>query len=457
MSYIGNTATQQAYTAAVDYFNGNASTTAFTLSRPVASVMQMIVVIENVPQNPSSAYTVSGNTITFTSAPPSGTNNIWVEYTSPITQVNALSQSPSIVGDVNASGGIYALGAFNSAYTDGMVMDYVTGNGRLTVGTADGITLYTGGTSARSALLALNSSGAMGVGTSPSYGTAGQILQSNGSSTAPSWTNIISQTVNYLIVGGGGGTPGSDNTPTGGGGGGGFLAGSTGILQNVAYTITVGAGGTGSAAYVNAAASGGNSVAFNLTALGGGKGAWDFTTGTFGGSGGGGSGTGGLGTGTPGQGYPGGNGAFTGGNQTTGGGGGAGGAGVSGIGSSGVAGAGGIGAISAISGSNVYYGGGGGGGSWVGSAAGGTGGGGSGNGGGSGGANGTANTGGGAGGAGANGSGGAGTTGFNGGSGVVIVSYPTSFRLATATGTYTQTSSGGNYIFTFTGSGTITF
>lgn len=92
MAFIGNTSTTQAFTPAVDYFNGNGSSVAFTLSRPVASVAQVQVVIENVPQNPSSAYTVSGNTITFTSAPPSGTSNIYVEYTSPITQVIAPGQ-----------------------------------------------------------------------------------------------------------------------------------------------------------------------------------------------------------------------------------------------------------------------------------------------------------------------------------------------------------------------------
>ena len=61
---------------AIDYFSGNASTTAFTLSRPVASVAQVQAVISNVPQNPGDAFTVSGNTITFTSVPPTGTNNI---------------------------------------------------------------------------------------------------------------------------------------------------------------------------------------------------------------------------------------------------------------------------------------------------------------------------------------------------------------------------------------------
>lgn len=92
MSYIGNTNTTQAFTPAVDYFSGNASTTAFTLSRPVASVAQVQVVVNNVAQNPSDAYTVSGSTITFTSAPSAGTNNIYVYYTSPITQVIAPGQ-----------------------------------------------------------------------------------------------------------------------------------------------------------------------------------------------------------------------------------------------------------------------------------------------------------------------------------------------------------------------------
>jgi len=86
MSYIGNTSTQQSYSPTVDYFSGNGSTTAFTLSRPAASVADVQVTIDNVAQNPSSAYTVSGNTITFTSAPLSGTNNIYVRYTSLVTQ-----------------------------------------------------------------------------------------------------------------------------------------------------------------------------------------------------------------------------------------------------------------------------------------------------------------------------------------------------------------------------------
>jgi hypothetical protein len=87
MSYVGNTNTTQAFTPAIDYFSGNGSTVAFTLSRPVASVAQVQVNVNNVAQNPSTAFTVLNNTITFTGAPSSGTNNIYVQYTSPITQV----------------------------------------------------------------------------------------------------------------------------------------------------------------------------------------------------------------------------------------------------------------------------------------------------------------------------------------------------------------------------------
>jgi hypothetical protein len=114
MAAIGNSPTQQAFTPAIDYFSGNGSTTAFTLSRPVASVAQVQVTIDNVAQNPSSAYTVSSNTITFTSAPLSGTNNIYVYYTSPITQVIAPGQ-----GTVNttALGNITNIASGNSSLT----------------------------------------------------------------------------------------------------------------------------------------------------------------------------------------------------------------------------------------------------------------------------------------------------------------------------------------------------
>lgn len=45
----------------------------------------------------------------------------------------------------------------------------------------------------------LNTSGAFGVGTSPSYGTSGQFLTSNGSGSAPTWTTLISGAQDYVL------------------------------------------------------------------------------------------------------------------------------------------------------------------------------------------------------------------------------------------------------------------
>jgi len=54
-----------------DSFTGDNSTTGFTMSKSVDSnqTQRVIVAVGNVYQNPASAYTLSGTTITFTSAP----------------------------------------------------------------------------------------------------------------------------------------------------------------------------------------------------------------------------------------------------------------------------------------------------------------------------------------------------------------------------------------------------
>jgi len=77
MSYVGNVPTTAAFP--FDQFSGNGSTTAFTLSYAPAGATSIIVSISGVVQNPNT-YSVSGTTLTFTPAPPTGTSNIAVLY-----------------------------------------------------------------------------------------------------------------------------------------------------------------------------------------------------------------------------------------------------------------------------------------------------------------------------------------------------------------------------------------
>lgn len=77
MSYIGNPIISTDFPK--DTFSGNNSTTAFTMSVAPASVNAVVVVVSGVVQDPST-YTISGTTLTFSAAPPTGTSNISVRH-----------------------------------------------------------------------------------------------------------------------------------------------------------------------------------------------------------------------------------------------------------------------------------------------------------------------------------------------------------------------------------------
>ena len=81
----------------IDEFNGNGSTTAFTLTQVPSgsSANNFLVFVDNVYQRYGSsyAYTVNGATLTFTAAPPSGTNNIQVIQLSQANTINTVADS----------------------------------------------------------------------------------------------------------------------------------------------------------------------------------------------------------------------------------------------------------------------------------------------------------------------------------------------------------------------------
>ena len=297
MSYIGNTSTTQSFTPAIDYFSGNGSTTAFTLSRPVASVAQVQVTIDNVAQNPSSAFTVSANTITFTSAPLSGTNNIYVYYTSPITQVIAPSQGtvtttslasgftlpvasggtglitvPHTVQVFTSGSGTYTTptnckaiwvrmvgggggggassansGSAGGTTTFGASLSATGGNGGQH-GASIGGNAGTGGVATGGDLIVTGSTGGAGAKDTgnPTGGMGGNSVF-GGASTGGQQSTAGSNALGYGSGGGGGGGLLANLNSAGGGGAGGYLE-KTINSPSATYSYAVGAGGAGGSA-----------------------------------------------------------------------------------------------------------------------------------------------------------------------------------------------------------------
>jgi hypothetical protein len=130
VSYIGAEPTTAAFP--FDQFSGDGTTTAFTLTYAPASTTSIIVAISGVVQNPN-LYSVIGTTITFSPAPPTGTNNISVLYLGLPVQIgtpipgsrlelalgSAANPSLTFLGDTNT--GIFSPAADTIAFSEGGV------------------------------------------------------------------------------------------------------------------------------------------------------------------------------------------------------------------------------------------------------------------------------------------------------------------------------------------------
>ena len=96
--YLGNevlTATPATSSTHIDEFNGDGSDTTFTLTRTPAAnnAHNFAVFVDNVYQRYGSsyAYTVVGAVLTFTSAPPAGTNNIQCIQLNGVNTLNTIA------------------------------------------------------------------------------------------------------------------------------------------------------------------------------------------------------------------------------------------------------------------------------------------------------------------------------------------------------------------------------
>ena len=130
--YIGNTPVTQLYNSALDQFNGDGSTVAFTVSRVVGTEKDLDVTVNGVPQDPNNSYTVSGNVITFTEAPSVGTGNIIVRFRAYVV-TKILPDDESVTGAMIANTTITGAKISSSTITGDKIAANTIGSSNLTI------------------------------------------------------------------------------------------------------------------------------------------------------------------------------------------------------------------------------------------------------------------------------------------------------------------------------------
>ena len=144
MAYLGNNVPANFQTPpAVVRFNGDGSDTTFDLGRTIGSVQEILVSVDGVVQD-TSAYTVpDGSTLTFTAAPSSGTNNIFVYF----LESTRGSVTPAAENKGNfKAGGLFRTNAQNlTANTTILATENAQVTGTLTVDSGVTLTVNSGG------------------------------------------------------------------------------------------------------------------------------------------------------------------------------------------------------------------------------------------------------------------------------------------------------------------------
>ena len=117
MPYLGTQAAVGFSQTTKDRFSGDNSTTGFTMSKAASTATDIQVFVDNIRQEPTIAYSTSGATLTFTEAPPTGTNNVYV-----IHQHQALGTGPLPPQDLGTTD--YIFGDDISFNSDGAVINF---------------------------------------------------------------------------------------------------------------------------------------------------------------------------------------------------------------------------------------------------------------------------------------------------------------------------------------------
>jgi hypothetical protein len=126
-------------TTITNFASGNVNITGGTISSTNVTVSGL-----------GTMSTQNANSVTITGGTISGTGitsgNVTISGgTIDGTIIGGTTPANATVLNLTAANGVYAKTTFTATYTDGIVVDYATGNGRISVGTADGLTFYNGG------------------------------------------------------------------------------------------------------------------------------------------------------------------------------------------------------------------------------------------------------------------------------------------------------------------------
>ena len=287
-------------------FTGDGTTTAFTLSQSIDDENKTFVFLQGVYQE-KSTYSISGTTLTFSTAPQNG-------YSVEVMAFDSITISNTAAGTDWQS--TIQTSNFTAAAGKGYFVN--TTSGDITVSLPAGsagdeihFTDYASTFDTNEIIFDANGSQKIqGRDTNAKNTTENAVIRLIYQDDTKGWTadNLTdvpnTRTVNFLVVAGGGGAGRNDSYYGGGGGGGGFRSSTDGrgggqssetaleLTPSTNYTVTVGAGGAEGSSGTVKGTTGSDSVFATVTSKGGGGGgAYDATgDGLDGGSGGGGGG-----------------------------------------------------------------------------------------------------------------------------------------------------------------------
>jgi hypothetical protein len=171
MSYLGNQPGVGSFIVSTERFNGTGSCTQFTITQTGIQDANVVdVIVSNIPQDPINSYSITNGVITFTEAPPTGTQNIIVRYrATTVITYDTITGSQILDGTITsaklASGVIVpsatanaAAGYANSAFATANSAALYANSSFLKANTPDAIA-NSAASYANSAFIAANSAG----------------------------------------------------------------------------------------------------------------------------------------------------------------------------------------------------------------------------------------------------------------------------------------------------------